>query len=221
MIKVTQLTKTYETTSKRSFTAINNISLEINAGEMLAITGVSGSGKSTLLHILACLDKAYEGSVSIDNMEISKQSDRKLAYIRNNDSSIVMQDFMLIDDYSVFENVMFPLMLQKLSKKERKNRVCEALNQVGMLANIKQGADTLSGGEKQRVAIARAIVTKPKYIFADEPTGSLDKKNTDGIMQILETLNQSGITIVVVSHEQSVANHCKRKIELLDGKILS
>ncbi|MCL2628413.1 MAG: ABC transporter ATP-binding protein [Oscillospiraceae bacterium] len=221
MIKITNLTKTYYSDNKKGFKALNSVDIEIHSGEMLAITGVSGSGKSTLLHILACLDKAYEGSVTLDNKELSKLSDFKLAAIRNNDVSIVLQDFMLIDDYSVFDNVMFPLLLHKMNRKERNKRVYEALEQVDMVANIKQSANTLSGGEKQRVAIARAIVTKPRYLFADEPTGSLDTKNTEAVMQILEKLNETGITVVIVSHEKDVADRCKRKIEMLDGRIIN
>jgi putative ABC transport system ATP-binding protein len=220
MIAVANLSKTYYSNSKKGFLALNNISLEIASGEMLAVTGVSGSGKSTLLHILACLDKAYQGSVVLDGMELSELRDNELAKIRNNTVSIVLQEFMLIDDYSVYDNIKFPLLLHKLNKAKRDKTICDALERVDMLANKKQSANTLSGGQKQRVAIARAIATNPKYIFADEPTGSLDTQNTEGIIKIFEELNQSGITIVVVTHEQAIANRCKRRVTLLDGRFI-
>ena len=194
---------------------------QIEDGELLAITGPSGAGKSTLLHILACVDSFDSGSVKLDGQELSRQSPKKLAQLRGTTVSIVLQDFGLLEDFTVLDNVMLPLYFSKGAKKEKKARAMELLQQMGLAEMAKKNAGQLSGGQKQRVAIARALAGNPRYIFADEPTGSLDSQTAEEITQLLLELNQKGITVVIVTHNPELAARCSRIIELRDGKIAS
>lgn len=221
MIKISNLNKTYNYKKPNAFQALNDISLEINDGELTAIIGRSGAGKSTLLHIVGCIDKFESGKYEIDGEDISTFSDKKLARVRNQKVGIVMQDFALIDAYTVLQNVMTPLYFSKIKGRKAKKTAIEALKAVDMGKYADKPIKNLSGGQKQRVAIARAIVNNPSFILADEPTGALDTKTSSEIMELFKKLNNDGKTVIIITHDMTVANLCKRRIEISDGKIIS
>lgn len=220
MLKIENLTKTYNYKKSNAFTALKDVSLEVEDGEMLAIIGKSGAGKSTLLHIIGCIDKFEKGSYIIDGTDVHSLSDNKLAKIRNEKVGIVMQDFALIDEYSVIENVMIPLNFSKKKLGRPKELAMKALERVGIANLAKKPVSKLSGGQKQRVAIARAIVNDPSFILADEPTGALDTKTSSEIMELFTELNKSGKTVIIITHDLTVADKCKRKVEISDGRII-
>lgn len=220
MLKIENLTKTYNYKKSNAFTALKDVSLEVEDGEMLAIIGKSGAGKSTLLHIIGCIDKFEKGSYIIDGTDVHSLSDNKLAKIRNEKVGIVMQDFALIDEYSVIENVMIPLNFSKKKLGKPKELAMKALERVGIANLAKKPVSKLSGGQKQRVAIARAIVNDPSFIIADEPTGALDTKTSSEIMELFTELNKSGKTVIIITHDLTVADKCKRKVEISDGRII-
>lgn len=220
MLKIENLTKTYNYKKSNAFTALKDVSLEVADGEMLAIIGKSGAGKSTLLHIIGCIDKFEKGSYTIDGTDVHSLSDNKLAKIRNEKVGIVMQDFALIDEYSVIENVMIPLNFSKKKLGKPKELAMKALERVGIADLAKKPVSKLSGGQKQRVAIARAIVNDPSFILADEPTGALDTKTSSEIMELFTELNKSGKTVIIITHDLTVADKCKRKVEISDGRII-
>lgn len=220
MLKIENLTKTYNYKKPNAFTALKDVSLEVADGEMLAIIGKSGAGKSTLLHIIGCIDKFEKGSYTIDGTDVHSLSDNKLAKIRNEKVGIVMQDFALIDEYSVIENVMIPLNFSKKKLGKPKELAMKALEKVGIANLAKKSVSKLSGGQKQRVAIARAIVNDPSFILADEPTGALDTKTSSEIMELFTELNKSGKTVIIITHDLTVADKCKRKVEISDGRII-
>lgn len=220
MLKIENLTKTYNYKKSNAFTALKDVSLEVEDGEMLAIIGKSGAGKSTLLHIIGCIDKFEKGSYTIDRTDVHSLSDNKLAKIRNEKVGIVMQDFALIDEYSVIENVMIPLNFSKKKLGKPKELAMKALERVGLANLAKKPVSKLSGGQKQRVAIARAIVNDPSFILADEPTGALDTKTSSEIMELFTELNKSGKTVIIITHDLTVADKCKRKVEISDGRII-
>ena len=220
MLKIENLTKTYNYKKSNAFTALKDVSLEVEDGEMLAIIGKSGAGKSTLLHIIGCIDKFEKGSYIIDGTDVHSLSDNKLAKIRNQKVGIVMQDFALIDEYSVIENVMIPLNFSKKKLGKPKELAMKALERVGLANLAKKPVSKLSGGQKQRVAIARAIVNDPSFILADEPTGALDTKTSSEIMELFTELNKSGKTVIIITHDLTVADKCKRKVEISDGRII-
>lgn len=220
MLKIENLTKTYNYKKSNAFTALKDVSLEVEDGEMLAIIGKSGAGKSTLLHIIGCIDKFEKGSYIIDGTDVHSLSDNKLAKIRNEKVGIVMQDFALIDEYSVIENVMIPLNFSKKKLGKPKELAMKALERVGLANLAKKPVSKLSGGQKQRVAIARAIVNDPSFILADEPTGALDTKTSSEIMELFTELNKSGKTVIIITHDLTVADKCKRKVEIGDGRII-
>lgn len=220
MLKIENLTKTYNYKKSNAFTALKDVSLEVEDGEMLAIIGKSGAGKSTLLHIIGCIDKFEKGSYTIDGTDVHSLSDNKLAKIRNEKVGIVMQDFALIDEYSVIENVMIPLNFSKKKLGKPKELAMKALERVGLANLAKKPVSKLSGGQKQRVAIARAIVNDPSFILADEPTGALDTKTSSEIMELFTELNKSGKTVIIITHDLTVADKCKRKVEICDGRII-
>lgn len=220
MLKIENLTKTYNYKKSNAFTALKDVSLEVEDGEMLAIIGKSGAGKSTLLHIIGCIDKFEKGSYIIDGTDVHSLSDNKLAKIRNEKVGIVMQDFALIDEYSVIENVMIPLNFSKKKLGKPKELAMKVLERVGIANLAKKPVSKLSGGQKQRVAIARAIVNDPSFILADEPTGALDTKTSSEIMELFTELNKSGKTVIIITHDLTVADKCKRKIEISDGRII-
>lgn len=220
MLKIENLTKTYNYKKSNAFIALKDVSLEVEDGEMLAIIGKSGAGKSTLLHIIGCIDKFEKGSYTIDGTDVHSLSDNKLAKIRNEKVGIVMQDFALIDEYSVIENVMIPLNFSKKKLGKPKELAMKALERVGIANLAKKPVSKLSGGQKQRVAIARAIVNDPSFILADEPTGALDTKTSSEIMELFTELNKSGKTVIIITHDLTVADKCKRKVEISDGRII-
>lgn len=220
MLKIENLTKTYNYKKSNAFIALKDVSLEVEDGEMLAIIGKSGAGKSTLLHIIGCIDKFEKGSYIIDGTDVHSLSDNKLAKIRNEKVGIVMQDFALIDEYSVIENVMIPLNFSKKKLGKSKELAMKALERVGIANLAKKPVSKLSGGQKQRVAIARAIVNDPSFILADEPTGALDTKTSSEIMELFTELNKSGKTVIIITHDLTVADKCKRKVEISDGRII-
>ena len=209
MIEIKNLNKIYLKGKKNMVHALNNINLKIDDRETVAIIGESGAGKSTLLHIMSC----------IDNFDINKLSESKKSKLRSSKIGIVLQDFALIDDFTVFENVMTPLYFNK-KIKDKKGSVMRALKKTGIASLKAKKVSQLSGGQKQRVAISRALVTNPEYIFADEPTGSLDSKTSEEIVKMLFDLNRNGITIIIVTHNLDIANKCQRVIEIKDGNII-
>lgn len=221
MIEISNVTKTYNPKKSNEFTALKNVSLVINDGEMAAIIGKSGAGKSTLLHILACIDSYQSGEYRLGGTLVKKLSEKKSAQIRNEKIGMVMQDFALVEDFSALENVLLPLNFARRKKPNRREKAMNALKSVGMEEFAKKPVNKLSGGQKQRVAIARAIVNNPELILADEPTGALDTKTSAEIMAVFKKLNESGKTVVIVTHDLKIAEQCSRIIEISDGKIVS
>ena len=187
---------------------------------MLAIIGKSGAGKSILLHIIGCIDTFEKGEYTIDDISVHRLSDRKLANIRNEKVGIVMQDFALIEEYTVLENVKIPLYFSRKKKNSANALALSALEKVGIRELAKKTVNKLSGGQKQRVAIARAIVNDPSFILADEPTGALDTKTSAEIMDLFKSLNAEGKTVIIITHDPTIAEACKRKIEISDGKLM-
>lgn len=200
---------------------LKDISLTISEGEYVAIMGPSGSGKSTLMNIIGCLDKATSGVYELDGVDISKLDDEHLSEIRLNSIGFVFQNFQLLPRQSALDNVALPLIYAGVKKEERKKRALEALKKVGLENRADFKPNQLSGGQKQRVAIARAIVNHPKILLADEPTGALDSKSGKSIMELFKTLNDEGVTVVMITHDQNVANHAKRGFHIIDGEISS
>ena len=220
MIKIENLTKTYNYKKTNAFTALTDVSLTVEDGEMLAIIGKSGAGKSTLLHIIGCIDTFEKGTYTLDDISVHKLSDKKLAQIRNQKVGIVMQDFALVEEYTVLENVKIPLYFAKKRKGSVNTLALDALEKVGMKELAKKPVNKLSGGQKQRVAIARAIVNNPSFLLADEPTGALDTKTSAEIMALFKSLNDEGKTVMIITHDPTVAGSCQRQIEISDGKII-
>ncbi len=220
MITLKNIIKIYNPKKANEFEALHGVSCEIQDGEMVAIIGKSGAGKSTLLHILACIDSYQKGEYTIDGTLVKNLSERQYAKIRNEKIGMVMQDFALVEDFSALENVMIPLNFSKKKIKDKKEKALAALNSVGIKDLAKKPCNKLSGGQKQRVAIARAIVNEPTMILADEPTGALDTKTSEEIMELFKSLNHQGKTIVIVTHDPKVAEQCDRIVEISDGNIL-
>lgn len=220
MIKIENLRKVYRTEEIET-TALNELSLSVAEGEFVSIMGESGCGKSTLLNVIGLLDSADGGSYSFDAVKVSSFSEQERAAYRKKNMGFIFQNFNLIEDLNVFENVELPLVYLKVSKSERKQKVTAILERVGIAHRATHFPQQLSGGQQQRVAIARALVAQPKLILADEPTGNLDSKNGKEVMELLTQLNDLGTTIVMVTHSQHDAAYSSRTIRLLDGKVVN
>jgi len=220
LIQVVDLSKTYDNEGVKT-QALRGVAFNIEKGEFVSIMGPSGSGKSTLMHILGLLDRPTDGKYYLDGQDILSLEDNQLAQLRNKKIGFIFQAFNLLPRTTVFENVELPLIYDKSSGINNRDRVMAALRAVGIENRKDYFSNQLSGGEKQRVAIARALVNDPEVIFADEPTGNLDSKTGVQVMEILEDLNKHGHTIILVTHETITASYAKRIIKLLDGKIVS
>ncbi|MFT3951709.1 MAG: ABC transporter ATP-binding protein [Oscillospiraceae bacterium] len=220
MITLKNLVKTYNPKSQAAVTALDGVNLNVENGEMLAVMGVSGSGKSTLLNILGCIDSPTGGEYLLDGTDISRMKTRMLYRVRNEKIGFILQDYGLIEDKTVLENVMYPLAFsRKVSFLRMKPMAKAALETVGILNLRRKKIGRISGGQKQRVAIARAIVNKPELILADEPTAALDRKTADEIMGVLKALNEQGTTVIIVTHDKRIADLCGRTVYIRDGVI--
>lgn len=221
MIQIKNLVKVYNKGKTNEFCALKGIDLSIDEGEMVAIIGKSGAGKSTLLHILAAIDSYDKGSYLVDGVSVGDLKEKERARFRNQKIGIVMQDYALIDEYTIEENVQIPLIFGKVKGNDvRREKIMTALENVGLAELAKKPVRQLSGGQKQRVAIARALVNNPAFLLADEPTGALDSKTSGEIMDVFEKLNQGGKTVIIVTHDMEVAARCGRVIEISDGEIV-
>ncbi len=220
MIEVKDLRKEYCDDDVKTI-ALDGVSFNVQKGEFVAIMGPSGSGKSTLMHIMGFLDRPSSGVFKFEGQGIEELNDDQLAFVRNNKLGFVFQFFNLLPRTSVFDNVKLPLIYTKISEEEKTQRILTAIRSVNLEHRTKHLSNQLSGGEQQRVAIARAIVNNPSVIFADEPTGNLDSKSGQQIMEILQNLNERGHTIILVTHELYTAEMAKRIIKLKDGQIVS
>ncbi len=220
MIKMHDLTKAYRTSDVET-TALSHINIEVEAGEFIAIMGPSGCGKSTLLNVLGMLDSPDGGNYLFGGEDVAGYSESQLAEIRKNNIGFIFQSFNLVDELTVAENVMLPLLYQKVAARERDERVQAVLERVGIAHRADHRPQQLSGGQQQRVAVARAVVTNPKLILADEPTGNLDSTNGEEVLDLLNQLNGDGTTIIMVTHDQSHADHASRVVNMLDGRVLS
>ena len=220
MIKTENLSMIF-TTEDVQTKALNEVSLEIKKGEFVAIMGPSGCGKSTLLNILGTLDSPTSGKYYFDDKEIDKMSESQLTAFRKGNIGFVFQNFNLIDELTVYENVELPLVYLNGKKSERKKKVMEVLERMNIAHRAGHFPQQLSGGQQQRVAIARAVVANPKLILADEPTGNLDSKNGKEVMELLTELNKEGTTIVMVTHSQHDSGYAGRTINLFDGQVVN
>lgn len=218
MIEMDNICKTYEVGGE-IVRALDHASLQIAEGEFVSIIGPSGSGKSTLMNVIGCLDVADEGEYYLDGLSIKEYSEDDLALVRNEKIGFVFQNFNLLSKLSAQENVELPLIYQRVSKKDREERVLAALERVHLVQRKEHRPMELSGGQQQRVAIARALVTRPSLILADEPTGNLDTKTGEEIMRLFHELHAQGNTIVLITHDESVADQAERKIRILDGRV--
>ncbi len=218
MIRISELCKTY-TIGDEQVHALDHASLNVAQGEFVGIVGPSGSGKSTLMNIIGCLDTADSGEYLLDGTPIEAYSENELARIRNRKIGFVFQSFNLIPKLTAEENVELPLIYQGVKKAERAERALAALKRVDLAHRANHFPTELSGGQQQRVAIARAIVTRPSLILADEPTGNLDSKTTREIMEIFHELHRQGNTIVLITHDDTVAEQSQRQVHILDGKL--
>ena len=220
MIKLENLGKIYRTEEVETL-ALNQVSLQINKGEFVAVMGPSGCGKSTLMNILGLLDNPNEGNYYFGETEVSKFSERQRADMRKANIGFVFQSFNLIDELTVYENIELPLLYLKMPTSERKEKVKQAMERMQIMHRKDHFPQQLSGGQQQRVAIARAVVANPKIILADEPTGNLDSKNGQEVMRLLTELNEAGTTIIMVTHSAHDSEYSHRIINMLDGQVLS
>ena len=220
IIKTESLTKHYQVGSE-NVQALKGINLSVERGEFISIMGPSGSGKTTLMNIIGCLDTPTDGTYFLNNKSVSELSDDELAHIRNDEIGFVFQSFHLLARNSALENVMLPLKYAGENKKNAITRSNEALDKVGLSDRSSHSPSELSGGQQQRVAIARALVNKPSILFADEPTGNLDSKTGEDVMNLFKELNNNGQTIILITHEDSIAKQSNRIITIMDGLIKS
>jgi len=219
MLNMTDITKIYRTESIETH-ALEHLSLEVRAGEFVAVTGPSGSGKTTLLNVAGLLDTFDSGQYFLDGKDVSRLGDREMSRIRNLTIGFIFQSFNLIPDLNVFDNVDVPLRYRGLGASERRTRIQRALETVGLSARAKHLPSQLSGGQQQRVAIARVLAGDPRLILADEPTGNLDSSMAREIMDLLEGINEAGTTIVMVTHSPECSERAHRQLHVLDGRIV-
>ena len=220
MIKTVNLQKVFRTEEVQTL-ALNNVNIEVNEGEFVAIMGPSGCGKSTLLNILGLLDNPTEGEYYLNGTEVSKYTEAQRTSLRKGVIGFVFQSFNLIDELNVYENIELPLLYMGVPASERKQRIEQAMERMAISHRANHFPQQLSGGQQQRVAIARAVVANPKLILADEPTGNLDSKNGKEVMDLLKELNKEGTTIVMVTHSQHDAGFADRIINLFDGQVVA
>ena len=220
MIKMHDLTKAYRTEDVET-TALNEINIAVEAGEFIAVMGPSGCGKSTLLNVLGMLDSPDSGSYEFDGEDVAGYAENRLAAIRKENIGFIFQSFNLVDELTVAENVMLPLLYQKVPARERDERVQKVLERVGIAHRAEHRPQQLSGGQQQRVAVARAVISNPKLILADEPTGNLDSANGEEVLGLLNQLNGDGTTIIMVTHDRGHADHASRVVNMLDGRVLT
>ena len=199
--------------------ALDGIDLDIEKGDLVAIVGHSGSGKSTLMNMLGCLDTPTSGKYVLDGQDVASMTDNQLADVRNKEIGFIFQGFNLISNLDAVGNVELPLVYRGVSKNERKQLAMEALKSVGLEDRMKHKPNEMSGGQQQRVAVARAVAAKPPIILADEPTGNLETKSTQEIMEILKELHRSGRTVIIITHDEEIASQAHRVIRILDGRI--
>ncbi len=219
LLKISHVSKQYSM-GDDTFWALQDVSLTIKVGEYVAIMGPSGSGKSTLMHIIGCLDHPTSGTVWIDGADISMAKEKELAGIRNKQIGFVFQQFNLLRKTSSIANVELPLLYAGVSSSERHRRAIDLLTEVGLGEKLTNFASQLSGGQQQRVAIARALVTNPNILLADEPTGNLDSKSGGEILALIDSLHRNGRTVILVTHDETVARRAKRIVRIADGKII-
>ena len=218
MVRLTDIYKTYEQGGV-PVPVLKSIDLEIGEGEYVAIMGPSGSGKSTLMNLLGCLDVPSSGVYELDGVDVSNLEDRELAKIRNEKIGFVFQGFNLMNEYDAVDNVALPLLYSGIKKSERRELAERALTRVGLEERLHFRPNQLSGGQQQRVAIARAMVHNPKLLLADEPTGALDTASGEALMGLFDALHEAGATIVMITHERSIAMHAKRILYIRDGEL--
>ena len=218
IIQAKNLTKHY-TVGSTIVRALDGLDIDIDKGSYIALMGPSGSGKSTLMNILGCLDTPSSGAYFLNDKDVSEVDDDLLAAIRNKEIGFIFQTFNLLPRYTALENVALPMIYAGIPKRERVARATEVLEKVGLGDRVTHKPNELSGGQRQRVAVARALVMNPSIIFADEPTGNLDSKTSEGIMQLFDEIHQDGNTLIVVTHEEEVAARAQKIIRLRDGKL--
>lgn len=218
LISLKQITKHYEM-GTQTVRALDGVTVDVAKNEYLAFIGSSGSGKSTMLNILGCLDKPTSGNYHLNGTNVENLEQNQLSDIRNKEIGFIFQSFNLLPRQTALSNVMQPLIYRSISLRERKRMAQEALDRVGLGPRVDHLPNQLSGGQRQRVAIARALVTTPSILLADEPTGNLDSKTSVEIMELFDQLHREGHTLIIVTHEDEIAAHCRRVVEMKDGKI--
>ena len=218
LIEIKDMHKIYNP-GENEVRALDGIDLDIEKGDLVAIVGHSGSGKSTLMNMLGCLDTPTSGKYVLDGQDVASMTDNQLADVRNKEIGFIFQGFNLISNLDAVGNVELPLVYRGVSKNERKQLAMEALKSVGLEDRMKHKPNEMSGGQQQRVAVARAVAAKPPIILADEPTGNLDTKSTQEIMEILKELHRSGRTVIIITHDEEIASQAHRVIRILDGRI--
>jgi putative ABC transport system ATP-binding protein len=218
MLKMTNVSKVYRTSTVETH-ALREFSLTVDEGEFISVTGPSGSGKTTFLNIAGLLEELTSGTYELDGRDISKLSDKERSRVRNEKIGFIFQSFNLIPELDIFDNVDVPLRYRGFDKAERRRRIEQSLEMVGLASRMKHMPPQLSGGQQQRVAIARALAGDPRFLLADEPTGNLDTQMADNVLDLLSEINEQGVTIIMVTHELSLAGRARRNIFVRDGQV--